>query len=175
VARRHEEYTAKGATVAAIVIDEVGRNAAMVEKLHLPFPILSDPERTLAIEPYGVADPVDAREIARPTTVVIDPSGAEVWRHASLDFAERPSEDEALEAIAALGLPATSQTPPAPGRAEPGPKAMPFDSLTAYYRGAKFAAIAMGRRFPESKENAAGYSEQMDRYIEAVHQTRDLL
>ncbi len=173
MAVRHHEFLTAGAIVAAIVVDEPKHNAAMVEKLKLPFPILSDPDRDLAITPFGVADPKDPRKIAIPTTVVIDPEGNEAWRKQSFDFAERPEEDAVLEAVRSLGLPGTSQTITPPQHAEPGPKAMPFPALTAYYRGAKFAAIAMSRRFPEAKDNAKAYAAQMDRYIDAVHQVRD--
>ncbi len=172
MATRHVEYTSAGAIVAAVVVDTPAQNAAMVEKLKLPFPILSDPDRSGAITPYGVADERDPRQIAVPTTVVIGPEGDEVWRKKSFDFAERPTEDEVVEVVRSLRLPPTSQAPTPPQDAEPGPKAMPFESLTAYFRGAKFAAIAMGRRFAEAKENSKTYAAQMDRYIEAVHEIR---
>lgn len=174
MARRYDEFTGAGAIVASVSVDSVGQNAAMVDKLQLPFPLLSDPDRSVAVGPYGVADPVDAREIALPTTVVIDPAGAEVWRRSSTDFADRPEEDLTLEVVNALDLPATTAPAVKRGRPEPGPKAMPFDALTAYYRGAKFAAIAMGRRFPDARDTSMAYAAQMDRYVEAVHQTRDL-
>ena len=173
MAQRHHDYTGAGAIVAGVSIDPVGANAAMVDKLRLPFPLLSDPERSIAITPYGVADARDPRNIAVPTTIVIAPDGAEVWRKVSFDFAERPEEDEVLDLLRSMRWPATTQPLPAPGTPEPGPKAMPFESLSAYFRGAKFAAIAMSRRFPEAKENAKGYATQMDRYIEAVHAVRD--
>ncbi len=173
MAIRHDEFLEAGAIIAAVVVDDPSQNAAMVEKLRLPFPILSDPQRELAITPYGVADPRDPREIAIPTTIVLDPAGNEVWRKESFDFAERPEEDTILDAVRSLGLPATTQQSSVPANAAPGPKAMPFAALTAYYRGAKFAAVAMSRRFPEAKENAKAYGAQMDRYIEAVHQIRD--
>lgn len=145
----------------------------MVEKLRLPFPLLTDRDRTAAIGPYGVADERDPRNIAIPTTVVVDPDGAEVWRATSFDFAERPAEDEVLAVLHDMGWPPTTQPAPGPGAPAPGPKAMPFSDLTAYFRGAKFAAIAMARRFPDAKENAKAYGAQMDRYIDAVHRVRD--
>jgi hypothetical protein len=45
---------------------------------------------------------------------------------------------------------------------------MPFTSLSTYFRGAKFAALAMGNRFPEAKESSKAYVATMDRYIDAV-------
>ena len=173
MAIRHDEYTGAGAVVAAVSVDSVGANAAMVDTLGLPFPILSDPDRSEAITAYGVADPKDPRSIALPTTVVVSPDGAEVWRRPSFDFADRPDEAEVIDVLRTMQWPPTEQEVPTPGVAEPGPNAMPFDSLTAYYRGAKFAAVAMSRRFPEAKDSAKAYASQMDRYIDAVHQVRD--
>ncbi len=169
---RHPEFTAAGAIVAGISVDSPQQNAAMVEKLGLPFPLLADPDRSGAIEPYGVADPRDPREIAIPTAVVVAPGGEEHWRRPSFDFADRPEEDEVLATVRSLGLPATEQAAPVVADPEPGPNAMPFGSLTAYFRGAKFAAIAMGRRFPEAKDSSKAYAAQMDRYVEAVRHAR---
>ncbi len=45
---------------------------------------------------------------------------------------------------------------------------MPFADMRSYFRGAKFAALAMARRFPESKDEAKRYAELMDRYLEDV-------
>ncbi len=173
MAKRYHEFLEAGAIVAAVVVDTPAQNAAMVEKLDLPFVMLSDPDRSLAIDPFGVADPRDPREIALPTTVVIAPGGEEAWRRVSFDFAERPEEDEALGVVRSLGRSGVDAEPVSLLNPVAGPNAMPFDSLTAYYRGAKFAAIAMARRYPEAKENAAAYAAQMDRYIEAVQHVKD--
>lgn len=140
----------------------------MVAKLGLPFPFLSDPDRSLAIEPYGVADPRDPRTIAIPTAVLVAPGGDEVYRRPSNDFADRPTEDELLDQVGALGLSPTTQEPPRPGAPDPGPSAVDIAQLPPYYRGAKFATIAVSRRFPETKEASKAYGAQMDRYIEAI-------
>lgn len=140
----------------------------MVEKLDLPFPILSDPDRAKAITPYGVADPKDPREIARPSVVLLMPDGTEAWRRVSRDFADRVTEDEVVEQVKALGLPPTSQPRPEPGAAEPGPKAMPFEALHPYFRGARFAVVALSRRHPGIADDAEGYIAEMDRYMENV-------
>ena len=42
--------------MVGISVDDAGRNAAMVEKLGLPFGLLSDPGGEGAIKPYGVWD-----------------------------------------------------------------------------------------------------------------------
>jgi len=140
----------------------------MVEKLRLPFPILSDPDRSQAIRPYLASDEGDPRDIATPTTVVIGPDGSELWRHQSKDFADRPPEDGALEAVQALGLEPTSQPEPTPGSPEPGPKAMKLSDLAPYYRGAKFGSVVAGKRFPELDEGLTDFRTMLDGYIEAV-------
>ena len=142
----------------------------MVEKLGLPFPLLSDPDRSQAIVPYGVADPKDDRNIALPTVVLVAPGGEEQARFSARDFADRPPEDDVLAALGSLGLPPAVQPPPEPGAARPGPNAMPLEQLLPYYRGARFAVIAMSRRHPDTKEEADRYVAQLDRYTEAVKQ-----
>ena len=140
----------------------------MIEKLNLPFLMLSDPDRSLAIIPYGVADEHDSRNIAVPATIVIGADGSEVWRRVSRDPPDRPIEDEALKVVRGLSLDPVHQPPPTPGTPEPGPYAMPFPELRSYYRGAKFAALAMGRRYPEAADDSNVYAALMDRYMENV-------
>ncbi len=168
MALRHNEYTSAGAFVAGIDIDSPGQHAAMIEKLNLTFPLLSDPDRTKAIDPYDLADPKDRRNLARIATVVIDPDGKEAWRKVSRDYAERPTEDETLDVVKTMDLSAIHQPPPAEGVPEPGQSAMPFRDLRVYFRGAKFATRALGSRVPEAAEEAAAFDALMDRYMENV-------
>ncbi len=168
MAQRHDEYLDAGAVVAAIVRDTPQQNAAMVEKLQLPFPILSDPDRSKAIKPYLASDDGDPRDIATPTTVVIGPDGDEVWRHQSSDFADRPPEDGALEVVRAMDLDPTTQPPPTAGDPEPGPKAFRLEDLPHYYRGAKFGSVVAERRHPEIAGELAGFRDMLDRYVERV-------
>ena len=152
----------------AIDVDFPGQHAAMIEKLNLPFPMLSDPDRSLAITPYGVSDEYDRRNIAVPTTVVVGADGSEVWRRVSRDSPDRPVEDEALEVVRGLSLDPVQQPPRRRGTPEPGKYAMPFRELRSYYRGAKFAALAMGRRYPEATDDSKVYAALMDRYMANV-------
>ena len=66
LSQRHEQILAAGFRTAAIDIDTPSQHAAMVEKLRLPFPMLSDPARPQAIVPYRVADDSVPRNLARP-------------------------------------------------------------------------------------------------------------
>lgn len=146
----------------------------MVDKLDLPFALLSDPDRSQAIEPFGVADPKDERQISIPAMILLAPGGKEVWRFVSRDFADRLPEDEVLHEARALSLGPAEQHPPEAGHPDPGPRAMPLESLPVYLRGARFAALAMGLRHghhDESiKEDSKAYVAEMDRYVEAVRE-----
>jgi len=175
LALRKTEFNDAGAVLAGISVDSTGQNAAWIEQDGLNFPILSDPDRSIAITPYGLANPTDPREIALPATVIIGADGVEAGRILSEDYADRPHEDLSLEFLHDLGLAPVEQPDPAPGTTEPGKGLMPIDKLGAYFRGAKFAAKAMGRRFPEAKENSDVYAATMDRYLAAVKEMRTRL
>lgn len=157
-------------------VDSPQRNSAMVEKLSLPFPILSDPDRSAMIEPLGVADPNDDRQISRPAMILFDPDGRERWRFVSRDYADRLPEDYPLAEARALGLEPTAQEAPDTVDPEPGSRAMPLDGLPFYLRGARFAALAMGRRHghldDEIKEDSKAYVAEMDLMLEAVKELR---
>ena len=144
----------------------------MVAKLSLPFPFLSDPDRSLAIRPYGVADEKDERNIARPAIVVLTPEHREAFRFVSRDFADRLPEDQVLASIQRLKLPATTQEPPEPGQPEPGRRSLSPSNLKIYFRGARFAAQTMGLRHAhhseEIKADSKAYVAEMDRFTEAL-------
>ena len=151
--------------VAAIDVDSPGQHAAMVEKLNLVFPMLSDPERDLAIGPYDLMNTLDPRKLAIPATVLVGPGGEEVSRSVSRDYADRPFEDAALRSLHELGLDPVTQPLPTPGVPEPGRAAMPFGDLRVYFRGAKFGSKAMGLRTGAIDE-ASRFGILMDHYME---------
>ena len=169
---RHQQLLAAGVRLFAISIDPPERNAALVEKLKLPYPYLSDPDRTKAITPYGVADEKDDRQIARPAMVVIRPDQEEAFRFVSRDFADRLPEDQVVSAVQQLALAPTTQGPPRIGPAEPGPRSLSLHDLRIYFRGARFAALTMGLRHGHHSEaikaDSKAYVAEMDRYTEAL-------
>ena len=114
--------------------------------LNLPFPMLSDPDRSISIEPYGLMNEEDPRGLAIPATVVIDPNGEEILRLVRRDFADRPFERVALETLRHLDLAPVEQSTPTLCDPASGPRAMPYGDLRAYFRGAKFGSTAMGLR-----------------------------
>ncbi len=104
--------------------------------------------------------------------MLLAPGGEEVWRVVSRDFADRSPEEEALALVREQGWTTTTQTRPAPGPTRPGPKATPLEALGPYFRGARFAALAMGLRHRHHAEAIAAdskaYVSEMDRFIRAV-------
>lgn len=169
---RYSEITAAGGRVAAISVDSPGQNSAMIEKLSLPFPLLSDPDRTGAIEPFGVADQNDPRLLALPSIFVVSSEAEVVFGDTSRDYADRASENAAVGALVPLGLAPTNAEELEPGMPEPGPKAMPLRAMEPYFRGAKFAVNAMKMRHAGVAEDATVFIAQMDRYIELVRHLR---
>lgn len=168
----HQEFLDHGARVFALSSDSPEQNAAVMEKLALTFPILSDPERDRAITPLGFADENDPRLISRPGVVVLAPGGEEVWRHTGRDYADRPHEDILLAEVSKLDLSPTTQDLPAIGEAVPGEMAIPIEGLPHYLRGAKFAVLALRGRHRsvgvEFKDDTKSYVQRVERYLEAL-------
>jgi len=90
-----------GLQVVGIVVDPVENNAAMVDKLLLPFPILSDPEGRV-IKEYGVWNDGEGG-IAKPSLFLVQPDRSILFGYVGGDFADRPTDDELFESVAALG------------------------------------------------------------------------
>lgn len=168
---------AGGARLFGLSADLPPQNAAVMDKLALTFPILSDDDREAAIIPLGFADEKDPRQISRPGVVIIDSDGEIAHRSVGRDYADRPDEDELLAALSELGLDPTSQDEPVVGKIEAGEKAIPFEGIPHYLRGAKFAALALRSRFrdlsEEFKDDAKGYVQMVDRYLEALTAVQD--
>jgi peroxiredoxin len=83
--------------VAAIVVDEPSKNLAMVEKLMLPFPILSDVDAKV-IHAYEVWNPGDGG-VAKPALFLVRPDFGVAFEYVGTDFADRPDDDELFAAV----------------------------------------------------------------------------
>jgi peroxiredoxin len=68
----------------------------MVEKLHWPVSLLSDPEGEMA-RFYGVWD--EQGQIARPALFVLDGEGVVRYAYVGEDFADRPGDGPVFEAL----------------------------------------------------------------------------
>ena len=169
MARECAAYQGRGASIVAIVIDTPEQNAAMVEKLALPFPILSDPNGEGAIKPYDRWDADGA--MAKPAIVVVAPDGQEAYRYDGIDFMDRPNDDEVFAALDGLGLPplATTVSPLPHLLPNPGPRAMKLGDLGPYMRGVRSAMKAMTARArdPFDRDEAERTARMAERYITA--------
>lgn len=172
MAQRHDEFLAGGARVYGLSADSVEMNTAMVEKLALPFPILTDVDREEAITPLGFADESDPRQISRPGTVIVAPGGDIVFSVTGSDYADRPDEDILLDELGRLGLSPTHQDAPALGPARSGDNAMAYEGLPHYFRGAKFAVMAVRGRHrevgDEFRDDTKAYVQMVERFLGAL-------
>ncbi len=174
MAREYAAYLGRGASIVAIVVDAPEQNAAMVEKLALPFPILSDPDGEGAIKPYDLWD-ADG-DMAKPAIVVVALDGREAYRYNGVDFMDRPNDDEVFAALDGLGIPPL-ETPVGPLPhlpPHPGPRAMKLGDLGVYMRGVRFAMQAMAARARNAWDlaEAERTGKMAERYIAAQGATR---
>lgn len=138
----------------------------MVEKLGLPFPLLSDPDGEGAIKPYGVWDPDNP--FARTAVVIVAPDRRVAFREVGEDFADRMGDDEIVAVLEGLRLPAARPEPPQPGRPVPGPRAVDLAWLPAYMRGGRGAVRVLAGRVPGAQPEAEAMTKVYDRFIAAL-------
>ncbi len=98
-ARNWESFERAGLQVAAISVDTVEQNQAMIDKLLLPFPVLSDPDATV-IEPWGVLNAAE-KGIARPALFLVLPDWSVAFQYVGEDFTDRPTDEELFAGAAA--------------------------------------------------------------------------
>jgi hypothetical protein len=172
MAQRQDEFLSVGGRVFGLSADSPKQNSAVMDKLALPYPLLSDETKEEAVRPLGFDDAGDPRHISKPGVVIITPDGEIAYRFVGRDYADRPDEDDVLAALSELGLPATSQGRPEVGEIEPGEKAMPGEGLKYYFSGAKFATLVLRRRHRDLgrafKDDTKAYIAMVERYIEAL-------
>jgi fermentation-respiration switch protein FrsA (DUF1100 family) len=179
------EFERRGVNVAGISVDPPERNAAMVGKLLLTFPLLSDARGDLTRR-YELWN--SGEGVAVPAIVLVDRSGKVRYFYSGVDFADRPGDEEvfaALDGLEGFGAGYTTGAPEvrvsAAGAREesirPDRPAMELDRLLSYYRGAVYTTVALERRFEEmplggrAVETTAHYAEMVRGYEEAVKAT----
>jgi hypothetical protein len=170
LAQYHEELTQAGARVVAISVDDRHKNAAMVEKLRLPFPLLSDPDGAKAIKPYGVWH--DGKTFARPAVVIVGPDGEEAFRQVGGEFSDRLSEPELVDTVRGLdqgknySLISTTQARPQTEEPQPSEGDFPLQAFSPYFKGVRFAMVALAARAPDTLEQTETLREEAERYLE---------
>lgn len=127
----------------------------MVEKLELPFPLLSDPDAA-AIAGWDVYDPVGGTHgpIARPAIFVVGRDLSVSYDYVGRDFADRPPNTVVFEALDSardaspkpLDRAVTTPGPRPLDAGNPADKPMPLSDMAPYFRGANFAVQAIAGR-----------------------------
>ena len=159
-------------------MDPPSHNKGMVEKLSLPFTLLSDPEGKLAkrCDLWNADDGV-----AVPAIAVVDREGVVRYLYAGKDFADRPGDEEvfdALEEMTETGGTGGDGEPEIRATADeaesltvrPEKPAMTLEQLIPYYRGVFFTTVALKRRFGETRDRDA--FKEVDRYQRMVKEYR---
>ena len=92
-----DRFEAEGASLAGIAVDPVENNQAMVEKLILPFPILSDSDSRVITE-WGLLNERE-NNISKPAIYGIRSDWTIGYEYVGRDFADRPTDEELFEGI----------------------------------------------------------------------------
>lgn len=155
----------------------------MVEKLRLPFPLLSDPEAAV-ITAWDVYDPVGGTHgpIARPAIFVVGRDLSLPYAYVGRDFADRPLNVALYAAMDAV----KDATPRAlvPVDLAPGPrprdarsladKPTPLADIAPYFRGASFGVQAISLRTSDAavKAECERFRGIVGDYVKAAVATR---
>jgi hypothetical protein len=165
--------------VVGVSVDSVAENAAMVEKLRLPFSLLSDPDAA-AIAAWDVYDPVGGTHgpIARPAIFVVGRDLSIPYDYVGRDFADRPPNSEVFAALEKVRD--TTPRPLERAGSSPGPrpldagnpadKPMPLTEIAPYFRGASFGvqAISLRTQDPATKAECDRFRAIVTDYIRAA-------
>ena len=153
---------------------------AMVEKLDLPFPLLSDPRGDL-IKTLGLWN--EEENVSEPAIVVLDRSGTVRRLYSGgRDFSDRPTEEVlfgVLDDVGTEGEPEggepgirISATEAARDTVRPDKPALTLEDLGPYYLGTYFATVAMQKKLDgEAREKVDGYQDLVQEYNAAIRET----
>ncbi len=100
---QEHEFEAAGARVAGISVDSPYALRAFARSLELPFPLLSDFNRTTARD-YGVLieDLRGLKGVAQRAVFIVDTEGRISWRWVARETLQTPDTRTVLEAVRAL-------------------------------------------------------------------------
>jgi len=163
-------------------VDPPDHNKAMVQKLDLPFPLLSDP-RGDVIKSLGLWN--EEEGVSEPAIVVLDRSDTIRRLYSGgRDFSDRPPEDalfKVLDEVGTEGEPERDEPEIRVSAEEaeretvrPDKPALTLEELGPYYLGTHFAAVAMEKKLEgEAKEKVEGYQDLVDEYNAAIQETAE--
>ena len=169
-----------------ISVEPPSRNVAMVEKLDLPFPLLSDPRGEL-IKRVGLWSKEEG--VSMPAVVLLDKSGTVRYLYSGgTDFTDRPTKNSLLEILDRVSTDGEagergpevriSVEEAETATVRPDKPAMTLEQLRPYYLGAYYATIAVQKKLedsgPEGKasyKKVSDYQELINEYSEALQET----
>jgi len=93
LATDYEQFTAAGAEIIAISVDNQDKSRELASALKIKFPVLCDTDHKV-IDAYDLYNP-DGK-IAKPAVFVIDKSGIIRWSFLKEDYRVRPLNDAIL-------------------------------------------------------------------------------
>lgn len=183
-ARSYPIFEQAGAAVVGVCVDSPEKNAAMVEKLLLPFSILSDPSGDI-IKAYDLWNPV--KHESHPAILVFDEAGVVRYAYYGRDFMDRPGDSLVFEALGvdsiyldANGI-ATASKKRSPSIGDPIRRAVTLDQLIVAYRmslhasGAlKLRIAGLGTEHRPAANEVRRFQEMISGYGEALFQTARL-
>jgi hypothetical protein len=155
----------------------------MVEKLDLPFPLLSDPRGGL-IKRLDLSN--EKEGVSEPAVVVVDGSGVVRRLYSGgTDFSDRPPEEVLLETLEEVDT--SDETTEGAGpeirvlaeeaerdTVRPDKPALTLEELGPYYLGTYFATVAMQQKLEgEAKEKVEGYQDLVEEYNAAIRETTE--
>ena len=144
----------------------------MVEKLALPFPLLSDPRGEL-IKRCGLWN--DEEGVSEPAIVALDKSGTVQYLYSGgTDFADRPQEESLLyilDRVDGDGKYGVDE-PDIQISAEeaenetvrPDKPAMTLEQLQPYYRGVYFATVSMKKKLADEGLQGESIAKRVNDY-----------
>jgi AhpC/TSA family len=161
----------------------------MVEKLDLPFPLLSDPRGDL-IKSLNLWN--EEEGVSEPAVVVLDKAGTlRRFYSGGSDFSDRPPEEALLAALEEVGA-SEGETPDREAADDGEPRiqvsaeeaenetmrpdkpARTLEELGPYYMATYFATVAMQKKLEgEAKKEVEGYQDLVTEYNAAIQETTD--
>jgi hypothetical protein len=154
----------------------------MVEKLDLPFPLLSDPRGDL-IQSLDLWN--EEEGVSEPAIVVVDRSGMVRRLYSGgKDFSDRPTEEALfalLDEVGTEGEPEggepvirVSAGEEAAETVRPDKLALTLEELGPYYLGTYFATVAMQKKLDgEAREEVDDYQGLVKEYEAAIRETAE--
>lgn len=101
--QRIAEFASVGAEVIAVSPDDQASTLGLVQRLNLPFVVLSDPELQ-AIDDFGARhlNEPHGKQIPRPAVFILDKDWRVRFAYVGDSVPDRPSEDVMLDALRAI-------------------------------------------------------------------------